>query len=242
MATQDVIIRCRGLTKTYRMGGQEVYALRAMDLDVFRGEYLSVMGPSGSGKSTLFNMIGALDKPSSGTVTIAGVDLTTQTSLELAYFRNQHIGYIFQAFNLIPSLTALRNVMLPVLFSGMSNPDAEKRATAVLEEVGLGQRLHHRPDEVSGGQQQRIAIARALAMEPTIILADEPTANLDLHTGEEIINILRALCDHHGVTVITATHDYKMLDKSDRILWIRDGGKERLENRRDLDIRVGKVE
>jgi putative ABC transport system ATP-binding protein len=242
MATQDIIIRCRGLTKTYRMGGQEVYALRAMDLDVFRGEYLSVMGPSGSGKSTLFNMIGALDKPSSGTVTIAGVDLTTQTSLQLAYFRNQHIGYIFQAFNLIPSLTALRNVMLPLLFSGMDNAAAEKRASEVLEEVGLGQRLHHRPDEVSGGQQQRIAIARALAMEPTIMLADEPTGNLDLHTGEEIINILRGLCDHHGVTVITATHDHKMLDKSDRILWIRDGARERLQKRSDLDIRVGKVE
>jgi putative ABC transport system ATP-binding protein len=242
MATQDTIIRCRGLTKTYRMGGQEVYALRAMDLDVFRGEYLSVMGPSGSGKSTLFNMIGALDKPTSGTVTIAGIDLTTQTSLQLAYFRNQHIGYIFQAFNLIPSLTALRNVMLPLLFSGMDNTAAEKRAATVLEEVGLGHRLHHRPDEVSGGQQQRIAIARALAMEPTIMLADEPTGNLDLHTGEEIINILRGLCDHHGVTVITATHDHKMLDKSDRILWIRDGAKERLEKRSDLDIRVGKVE
>jgi putative ABC transport system ATP-binding protein len=242
MANPEVIIRCRGLTKTYRMGGQEVHALRAMDLDIFRGEYLSVMGPSGSGKSTLFNMIGALDRPTSGTVTIAGVDLTTQTPLELAYFRNQHIGYIFQAFNLIPSLTALRNVMLPLLFSGLDNAAAQKRATEVLQEVGLGHRLHHRPDEVSGGQQQRIAIARALAMEPTIVLADEPTANLDLHTGEEIINILRGLRDHHGVTVITATHDYKMLDVSDRILWIRDGAQDRLEHRRDLDIRVGKVE
>jgi putative ABC transport system ATP-binding protein len=242
MANPDVIICCRGLTKTYRMGGQDVYALRAMDLDIFQGEYLSVMGPSGSGKSTLFNMIGALDGPSSGSVTIGGVDLTTQTSLQLAYIRNRHIGYIFQAFNLIPSLTALRNVMLPLLFSGMDNAAAEKRATQVLEEVGLGNRLHHRPDEASGGQQQRIAIARALAMSPSIMLADEPTANLDLHTGEEIINILRSLRDHHGVTVITATHDYKMLDKSDRILWIRDGAQERLEERRHLDIRVGKVE
>jgi putative ABC transport system ATP-binding protein len=237
-----VIIQCRGVTKTYRMGGQEVYALRSMDLDVFRGEYLSVMGPSGSGKSTLFNMIGALDKPTSGTVTIAGVDLTAQTSLQLAHFRNQHIGYIFQAFNLIASLTALRNVMLPLLFSGLSNHDAEAGATQVLEEVGLGHRLHHRPDELSGGQQQRVAIARALAMEPSIMLADEPTANLDLHTGEDIINILRKLCDQHGVTIITATHDHKMLDKSDRILWIKDGGKDRLQDRRDLDIRVGKVE
>ena len=239
---EDIIIHCEGLTKTYKMGNTLVHALSDLDLDVFMGEYLSVMGPSGSGKSTLFNMIGALDKPSGGTVTIAGVDLTALSSLQLAYIRNRHMGYIFQAFNLIPSLTALRNVMLPLQFSGMSNRDAETRATEVLTEVGLEPRLHHRPDELSGGQQQRVAIARALAMNPTIMLADEPTGNLDLHTGEEIINILRGLCDHHGVTVITATHDHKMLDKSDRILWIKDGKRDRLEKREDLDIRVGTVE
>jgi len=238
----QVIIECRDLTKMYRMGGQEIYALRDMDLDVYRGEYLSVMGPSGSGKSTLFNMIGALDRPTSGSVVIAGVDLTRQTSLQLAYIRNQHIGYIFQAFNLIASLTALRNVMLPLLFSGMTTDQAQHRATEVLTEVGLADRLHHRPDELSGGQQQRVAIARGLSMGPTIMLADEPTANLDLHTGEDIINILRKLCDQHGVTIITATHDHKMLDKSDRILWIKDGREDRLEKRADLDIRVGKVE
>ena len=238
----NVIIECRDLTKVYRMGGQDIYALRDMDLDVYQGEYLSVMGPSGSGKSTLFNMIGALDKPSRGKVTIGGVDLTKQSSLQLAYIRNRHIGYIFQAFNLIPSLTALRNVMLPVLFSGADTAMAEARATEVLQEVGLGDRLHHRPHELSGGQQQRVAIGRGLSMEPTIMLADEPTANLDLHTGEEIINILRRLCDNHGVTVITATHDHKMLDKSDRILWIKDGMRDRLQKRAELDIRVGKVE
>ena len=236
------IIECRDLTKCYRMGGQEVYALRDMNLDVQEGEYLSVMGPSGSGKTTLFNMIGALDRPSSGTVTIAGVDLTEQSSARLAYIRNHHIGYIFQSFNLIPALTALRNVMLPLLLSGMDNHSAEAGAVKVLTEVGLADRLHHRPDELSGGQQQRVAIARALSMNPTIMLADEPTGNLDLHTGEEIINILRSLCDNHGVTVITATHDHKILDKSDRILWIKDGRKDRLEKRSGLDIRVGKVE
>ncbi|MBI5723368.1 MAG: ABC transporter ATP-binding protein [Planctomycetes bacterium] len=239
---QTVIIECRGLSKTYRMGKVEVYALRDVDLDVNAGEYLSVMGPSGSGKSTLFNMIGALDKPTGGTVSIAGCDLTKQTSLQLSYFRNHHIGYVFQAFNLILSLTALRNVMLPLLFSGLSTHDAKKRATEVLTEVGLEHRLEHRPDELSGGQQQRVAIARALAMNPTIILADEPTANLDLHTGEEIIRMLRELRDKHGVTVITATHDHKMLDKSDRILWIKDGKKDKIENRSDLNIQVGKVE
>ncbi|MBS3820937.1 MAG: ATP-binding cassette domain-containing protein [Planctomycetes bacterium] len=241
MSSQSVIIECRDLDKVYKMGNQKVYALHDMDLDVHRGEYLSVMGPSGSGKSTLFNMIGALDKPSGGTVKIGGVDLTKQTSLQLAYFRNHHIGYIFQSFNLIMSLTALRNVMLPLQFAGYSNSDAEQRAAEVLTEVGLGDRLHHRPDELSGGQQQRVAIARGLAMEPTIMLADEPTANLDLHTGEDIINILRNLCDNHGVTVITATHDHKMLDKSDRILWIKDGTRDRLQKRSELDIRIGKV-
>ena len=238
---KEVIIQCRGVSKIYRMGGQDVYALRDIDLDVFRGEYLSVMGPSGSGKSTLFNMIGALDKPSAGTITISGISLKEQSSRRLAYIRNQHMGYIFQAFNLIPALTATRNVMLPLLFSGMSTHNAADRAKEVLEEVGLGHRMGHRPDEMSGGQQQRVAIARALAMNPTIMLADEPTANLDLHTGEEIINILRALCDNHGVTVITATHDHKMLDKSDRILWIKDGQKDKIQNRSELDIRVGKV-
>ena len=237
-----VIIECRDLCKAYRMGGQTVYALRDMDLDVYKGEYLSVMGPSGSGKSTLFNMIGALDKPTGGSVRIAGVELTSQNRSQLAFFRNHHIGYIFQSFNLIPSLTALRNVMLPILFSGADTSEATARARQVLTDVGLEHRLDHRPDELSGGQQQRVAIARGLAMNPTIMLADEPTANLDLHTGEEIIHILRRLRDEKGVTIITATHDHKMLDKSDRILWIKDGRKDRLQQRADLDIQVGKVE
>ena len=238
----EVIITCRNLSKTYRMGDTTVHALADMNLDVFRGEYLSVMGPSGSGKSTLFNMIGVLDSPTSGTVMINDVDLTGLGSRQLAFIRNHHIGYIFQAFNLIPSMTALRNVMLPLLFSGMSTAEATERASEVLDQVGLADRVTHRPDELSGGQQQRVAIARGLAMSPSIMLADEPTANLDLHTGEEIINILRKLCDEKGVTIITATHDHKMLDKSDRILWIKDGRLDRLERRENLDIRVGKVE
>jgi putative ABC transport system ATP-binding protein len=237
----ETLITCRDLSKVYKMGPNEVYALRDVNLDIFHGEYLSVMGPSGSGKSTLFNMVGALDTPTSGQVMIAGVDLTKQTSSQLSYIRNRHIGYVFQSFNLIGSLTALRNVMLPLQFSGLDHNDSVDRATEVLTEVGLGDRLTHRPDELSGGQQQRVAIARALAMEPAIILADEPTANLDLHTGEEIIRILRELRDTHGVTVITATHDHKMLDKSDRILWIKDGGIDRLEKRSNVDIRIGSI-
>ena len=241
-AEKNVLIDVRNLSKVYRMGRVTVPALTDVDLQVYQGEYLSVMGPSGSGKSTLFNMIGALDRPTNGSVTIAGVDLTALTSRQRAYIRNAHIGYIFQAYNLIGALTALYNVMLPLLFAGQAEADAARRAEEVLAEVGLGDRVTHRPDELSGGQQQRVAIARALAHEPTIILADEPTANLDLHTGEEIITLLRRLCDDHGVTVITATHDHKMLDKSDRILWIKDGRVDRLEDRADLDIRVGRIE
>jgi putative ABC transport system ATP-binding protein len=212
-----------------------------MDFEVLKGEYLSVMGPSGSGKSTLFNMIGALDKPSSGTVEIGQVDLTSQTSRQLAYFRNHHIGYIFQAFNLIPSLSARRNVMLPLIFSGMPNEKADDRASEVLGSVGLGDRLDHRPSELSGGQQQRVAIARGLAMNPTIMLADEPTANLDLDTGAEIINILKECSNEYDTTVITATHDQKMLATSDRILWIKDGAIDRLERREDVNIRIGSI-
>ena len=241
-SSDKTLITVAGLSKIYRMGGEDIYALREVDLTIFQGEYLSIMGPSGSGKSTLFNMIGALDKPSSGQIRVGGVNLTELTSRQLSYFRCQHIGYVFQAYNLIPSLTALRNVMMPVTFAGASHEDAEKRATEVLTELGLGQRLHHRPDELSGGQQQRVAIARALANDPTILLADEPTANLDLKTGEDIIHLMGDLCRTHGVTVISATHDYKMLDESDRICWIKSGTVDRIQRREDIEIRVGKVE
>jgi len=201
-----------------------------------------VMGPSGSGKSTLFNMVGALDKPTSGEVEVAGVHLTELTSRQLAHFRGNNIGYVFQAYNLLPAYDAVANVCMPLLFSGRSPDEATERAKEVLTLVGLGDRLDHKPDELSGGQQQRVAIARALANDPAIILADEPTANLDLHTGEEIINLLADLSKKFGATVVSATHDHKMLAASDRILWIKDGAVDRLERREDLDIRVGKVE
>jgi len=240
--SNHVIIEVKGLHKEFQLQGQTVHALSDIDVQVFEGEYLSVMGPSGSGKSTLFNMIGALDKPTSGAVSISGVDLSALSSLELAFFRNNYIGYIFQSFNLLPSLTALRNVALPILFRGVSPREAEKKAGAVLEQVGLGDRFHHRPDELSGGQQQRVAIARALANDPLIILADEPTGNLDLHTGEQIINILSSLSKTHGATVISATHDHKMLASSDRVVWISDGKISRVERRENLDIKVGKID
>jgi len=199
------------------------------------------MGPSGSGKSTLFNMIGALDVPSAGAVKIGPLDLTELSSRQLAYVRNNYIGYIFQMYNLIPSLTALKNVSLPRVLSGVDTAEADRAATQCLERVGLGHRLHHRPDEMSGGQQQRVAIARALVNNPAIILADEPTANLDFKTGEEIIVILKDLSVKEGVTVVTATHDHKMLSNSDRVLWIRDGMVERIDKREDLDIDEGGI-
>jgi putative ABC transport system ATP-binding protein len=238
----NAIIRIRKVGKVFNLAGHTVHALRDVDLDVIAGEYLSVMGPSGSGKSTLFNMIGALDKPSSGEVDIGGIKLSTLTSGQLAYFRNNYIGYVFQSFNLIPSLTALRNVALPLLFAGLSSKAAEAKAGAVLEQVGLGHRFHHRPGELSGGQQQRVAIARALANDPLIILADEPTGNLDLHTGEQIIGLLAALSREHGVTVVSATHDHKMLASSDRVVWISDGAIARVERRENLNIRVGSID
>ncbi len=238
----DVLIKIRHVNKEFRLARTVVYALKDITLDVHRGEYLSVMGPSGSGKSTLFNMIGAPDRPTSGDVEVAGVRLTELTARQLAHFRGNHIGYVFQAYNLLPAYDAVTNVCMPLLFSGRTHDEAVKRSVEVLTRVGLGDRLDHKPDELSGGQQQRVAIARALANDPAIILADEPTANLDLHTGEEIINLLAGLSKELGVTVVSATHDHKMLAASDRILWIKDGAVDRLERREDLDIRVGKVE
>jgi putative ABC transport system ATP-binding protein len=235
------LIAIRNLNKTFRLGQGAVCALKDVNLDIFQGEYLSIMGPSGSGKSTLFNMIGALDRPTSGSVTVADVDLTRLSSRELAHFRGNHIGYVFQSFNLISAYSAVDNVALPLLFSGTPYEEALTRCREVLEIVGLGQRFTHRPDELSGGQQQRVAIARALANNPAIILADEPTGNLDLHMGEEIINLLQTLSRERGVTVITATHDHKMLAVSDRILWIRDGMVEKIQLRSEVDIRIGQV-
>jgi putative ABC transport system ATP-binding protein len=237
----DTLITVRGGTKIYRLKGETVYAINDINLEVFSGEYLSIMGPSGSGKSTLFNMIGALDTPSRGDVRIGPLDLTKLSSRQLAYVRCHYIGYIFQAYNLIDSLTALKNVALPAVFGGLTNHEADQAAEKCLRQVGLGDRLNHRPDELSGGQRQRVAIARALVNDPLIILADEPTANLDLHTGSEIIDILKRLSVEQEVTVVTATHDHKMLANSDRILWIKEGRVDRLERREDIDIRVGTV-
>ncbi len=238
---KKILVEVRELNKTFHLGGEVVHALRGIDLDIFQGEYLSIMGPSGSGKSTLFNMLGALDRPTSGEVTVGGVSLPRLSSLELAYFRCRHIGYVFQSYNLIPQLTAIDNVLMPLTFLGVAEDAARNRAAEVLDYVGLGDRLDHRPDELSGGQQQRVAIARALANDPSIILADEPTANLDLATGEMIIEIFKRLSMEMGTTIITATHDHKMLKISDRILWIMAGEVDKIQNVADMDIQIGGI-
>ncbi|HYO07394.1 MAG TPA: ABC transporter ATP-binding protein [Tepidisphaeraceae bacterium] len=235
-------VRTIDVTRTYSMGDEQIHALRGVNVSIGRGEYVSIMGPSGSGKSTLFNMIGGLDKPSGGKVYIDEVDIAQLDAMELAWMRCRKIGYIFQTFNLIPVMTALENVMLPMIFAGARTDEAQERAAEILRRVELGHRLSNRPAEMSGGQQQRVAIARAFANDPAIILADEPTGNLDLQTGKLIIELLRGLNREKGVTIISATHDHKMLAVSDRILWIRDGQVDRIQRRDELKIEEGVIE
>jgi putative ABC transport system ATP-binding protein len=225
----DNVIELRDLKRYYKMGAETVKALDGVDLEIKRGEYVSIVGPSGSGKTTLFNLIGGLDKPTNGSVFIDGVDISQLDAYELAWLRCRKIGYIFQSFNLIQVLTALENVSLPTVFAGTPHEEGLKKAEKLLDQVGLGGRLHHRPTELSAGQQQRVAIARALANDPAIILADEPTGNLDLNTGMEIIDLLHGLNKMRGLTLIAATHDLKMIKASDRIVWMRDGVIERIE-------------
>jgi putative ABC transport system ATP-binding protein len=239
---QEHVVRVRGVTRVFEVGGQQVQALRGVDLNIKRGEYISIMGPSGSGKSTLFNMIGGLDKPTTGTVFIDEVDIAQLDPFELAWLRCRKIGYIFQSYNLIPVMTALENITLPMIFAGASLDEQMERGRHLLEEVEIAHRMHNKPSQLSGGQQQRVAIARSLANSPAIILADEPTGNLDQKTGKAIIELLKKLNRESGVTIITATHDDKMLDVSDRIVWISDGQVARIRRRDEVDITVGTVE
>jgi putative ABC transport system ATP-binding protein len=238
----QTIVRTKDVKRVYRMGNVEVHALRGINIEIRAGEYLSIMGPSGSGKSTFFNMVGGLDKPTGGKVYIDEVDVAQLDAYELAWLRCRKIGYIFQTFNLILVMTALENVTLPMVFAGLNNDQARDKGMELLERVGLADRHAHKPFELSGGQQQRVAIARAMANDPAIILADEPTGNLDLSTGQEIIEILTRMNKERGVTIITATHDMKMLSASDRVVWIRDGRVDKIEDRANMDIQVGSIE
>ncbi|MDE2886626.1 MAG: ABC transporter ATP-binding protein [Gemmatimonadota bacterium] len=239
---EDHIIEVHDVWKTYSMGDQEVHALRGVSLNVIRGEYLSIMGPSGSGKTTLFNMVGALDRPSKGNVVVNAIEMGSLSQAQIAYLRCHNIGYIFQSFNLIPVMTALENVALPMVFSGMKKSEYEEKAAHKLTQVGLGERLKHNPYELSGGQQQRVAIARAIANDPDLVLADEPTGNLDLKTGQEIIELLQRLQSDSGVTIVTNTHDHKMLVASDRVVDLRDGQVELVRRRDEIDIQEGRIE
>ena len=236
------IVRTQDVRKIYRLGGEEVHALRGISLTVIAGEYISIMGPSGSGKTTFFNMLGGLDRPTAGEVYIDEVDIAQLGPYELAWLRCRKIGYIFQTFNLIPVMTALENVTLPMTFAGLGTDEARDKGAHLLALVGLRDRLSHRPRELSGGQQQRVAVARALANDPAIILADEPTGNLDLKTGHEIISLLQEMKVKQGVTIITATHDVKMLAASDRVVWIGDGQLAKIQSRAELKIQVGTID
>ena len=242
MATRREIVRTQDVRRTYVMGNEQVHALRGISMTIYAGEYISIMGPSGSGKSTFFNMVGGLDKPTTGEVYIDEVNIAQLDVYELAWLRCRKIGYIFQTFNLIPVMSALENVTLPMVFAGLSSDEARDKGASLLGRVGLGERLNHRPAEMSGGQQQRVAIARALANDPAIILADEPTGNLDLSTGREIIDLLTEMKEERGVTILTATHDHKMLAASDRVVWIQDGQVSRIQSRDELKIQVGTID
>jgi putative ABC transport system ATP-binding protein len=232
----DIIIRTENVKKRYVTGDEVLWALKGIDLEIGRGEFISIMGPSGSGKSTFFNQIGALDVPTEGRVIFDGQSVFDMTERQQAWFRCNRIGYIFQTFNLIQVMTALQNVTLPMVFQGTSKEEAARRGTAILERVGLGHRIHHKPSELSGGQQQRVAVARALANTPSVVLADEPTGNLDTKTGSEIIELLKQLTQENGVTIVCSTHDPKMLRNSDRICWMLDGRLDKVSTREEFSL------
>jgi putative ABC transport system ATP-binding protein len=217
-----VVIEIEGVTKQYQMGEEVVHALRGVSLNVCRNEYLAVMGPSGSGKSTMMNMLGCLDTPTSGKYLFTGKDVSSMSDDELADIRNREIGFVFQTFNLLPRATTLANVELPLIYAGLSQSSRRDKAIEVLRSVGLGERMGHRPNELSGGQRQRVAIARALVNSPSIILADEPTGNLDSRTGEEIMQLLEDLYAQ-GNTIIVVTHEEDIARHARRIVRLRDG-------------------
>lgn len=222
MTSPQPLISCRNLAKIYRLGEQEVAALKDVTFDIDAGEFIAVMGPSGSGKSTLMNLIGALDTPTSGTLIIAGSDVSTLDHDELAHLRNKVIGFVFQQFNLLARTTALENVKLPLIYARERPPDLDARARASLELVGLGERIHNQPSQLSGGQQQRVAIARALVNDPRVVLADEPTGALDTETSSEIMALLRELNDK-GTTIIVVTHEPEVAVHARRVIRLRDG-------------------
>ena len=216
------IIRLEGITREYQMGAERVLALRGIDLEIGRNEYVAIMGPSGSGKSTMMNMLGCLDTPTAGNYWLNGHEVSRMSDDALARVRNREIGFVFQTFNLLPRASALANVELPLVYAGVSSKERRRRATTALTRVGLGDRMHHKPNELSGGQRQRVAIARALVNEPSILLADEPTCNLDSATSEEIMRVFGAL-HAQGQTVVIVTHEADIARHAHRVVVLRDG-------------------
>ncbi len=240
-ADKPVIIRTLHLRKAYQMGEVTTEALRGVDMEIYRGEFIVILGPSGSGKSTFFNMIGGLDCPTSGRVFIDEVDVAQLNAIELAFLRCRKIGYIFQTYNLVQYMTCLENVTVPMAFAGVPADEARDRGMELLGLVGLKERWFHKPIEMSGGQQQRTAIARSMANLPSVLLCDEPTGNLDLKTGAEIHGILETLNKKRGVTIICVTHDHRLINMADRIVWIRDGAIERVKDRHEVKVEVGSI-
>ncbi len=220
--SHDVIIKLAGITREYMMGTEQVRALRGVDLEIRRNEYVAIMGPSGSGKSTMMNMLGCLDTPTAGRYTLNGHEVSTMKDDELARVRNKEIGFVFQTFNLLPRASALANVELPLVYAGASGKERRRRAEQALQRVGLGERMHHKPNELSGGQRQRVAIARALVNEPSILLADEPTGNLDSTTSEDIMRVFGGL-HAQGQTVVIVTHEPDIAAHAHRVIVLRDG-------------------
>ena len=223
-----LLIQLTDVTKTYQMGQMEVRALRGVSLHIEKGEFVTIMGPSGSGKSTLMNVLGCLDSPTSGSYKLAGEDVSGLGENQLAHIRNREIGFVFQGFNLLARTRAVNQVELPLMYAGVSAGERRRRAQEALKTVGLAERMNHKPDELSGGQQQRVAIARALVTNPSIIMADEPTGNLDSHTGREVLRLFQEL-NEHGMTIIFVTHDSEIAKFGRRIVFIRDGLIERDE-------------
>ncbi len=222
LVDSGIVIKTEGLAKVYEMGAEQVHALSGVDLEIRKGEYVAIMGPSGSGKSTLMNLIGCLDSPSSGKYWLAGRLVSELDDDELAYIRNKEIGFVFQTFNLLPRATALHNVELPLIYNGTPAEERIEKAKKALERVDLTSRMSHKPNELSGGQRQRVAIARALVNSPSIVLADEPTGNLDSKTGEEIMALFKNL-HSQGNTIILVTHEHDIAQNAHRIIFIRDG-------------------